>query len=265
MKKTFLYLLTTVMSISLLTSCLGDNESTSAQQNAYGVIGKEGTTTYAKLWYLELTSESLNEYNTGDVVFLDYEINHGNYTTLPSSNMMVFNAVYARPTSENLVFRSSEHLTVNETSADLNPENKDALTSIGLEGLGHRSSKYFMDRWLINYQAKYTREQTASIELIYDAQKQVDERGEPLPENTYIIDVRLNITGTPNTGSESTNKENRVVANFSRLRSLLAPREIADNGTLVNIRLRYFKEDANTNIPVLTLTETMGYLDYPKE
>jgi|GEM_PF-2676434 len=254
MKKVFLYLLTTIMSITTFSSCLGDNESTSSQDNAYCIIGSEGGINYAKLYYLELTNKDrFKDYESGDVMLLNYKINYSSIITIPGTSTQIFEAEYAAPSSENYVFKKSEHLNVNYGNVDLESKNPNIFTSFSLEGNGHRASKYFSDRWLINYQAKYTKEQTATIELFYDEEQQFDADGKELPENTYIVDVKLNISGTPNSSSEATNKEQYVVANMNRLRTTLHPAEINDeNITYVKILFRYFKENTNGS-PTLTL------------
>ncbi|MDU1906093.1 MAG: hypothetical protein E6772_15080 [Dysgonomonas sp.] len=254
MKKAFLYLLTAIMSITTFSSCLGDNESTSSQDNAYCIIASEGGMNYAKLFYLELTNEDqFKEYESGDVMFINYKINYSSFITIPGTTTQIFKADYAAPTSENYVFRRSEHLNVNYEPVNLEPENPNAFTSFRLEGNGHLASKYFSDRWLIYHQAKYTKEQTATIELFYDEDQQFDADGKELPENTHIIDVKLNISGTPNSSSEATNKEQYVVVDMSRLRTTFYPVEIdEEKGTLVKIIFRYFKENTSGS-PTLTL------------
>lgn len=265
MKKTFLYLLTVIMSITVLSSCLGDNDSYSSGTGTYAVVVSEEGTTYARTIIGGMSSTTIDSYKPGDVLLVNYEINHSNYKTLPSGTP-VFIAEYATPTNENTEFKTEDQILVKTQSVDLDLENQPGIKSITLGG-GHHSwlSKYFMDRWLFLFQAELTKDQTMSIDLFYDENQQYDEKGEALPENTYIIDVRLNITGTPNTGSEATNREQYAVANLSQLRHILSPQSVDENGALVNIRLRYFKKENNNTSSVLTLTSTVGNLDYYEE
>lgn len=263
MKKTFLYLMSAALLSTTLSSCLGNSESTYENQNEFSIVkiddnsGAKYALTASNLY---VNSDDINKYDQGDVLLLNYKVNFDNYLT-----EYILKADYAAPAGENSTFRNASQKTVQIGDVDLSSDNNpNAFTSLGLTGVGHTTagSLAFLNRWLFIYQAKIADGQAMSLDLFFDINKQYDESGNDLPENTYILDAKLNITGTPNTGAESTNKENRTVFNLTNIKHQLTPDVVDEDGVVVKIRFRYYKSD-NSEKP--TYTPDAAALVYIKE
>lgn len=249
MKKTFFYLLTTLLLGSTLSSCLGDTES-SFESMDYGVISDiSGTKTLNVLvngyniYYL--SSPSISNYNTGDILRANYKINLNNV-----NSSGVISADYIT-VSEGSVYPNSEQEVVKNESV---PESLNQYKLKSLNVPIRIVNTYLRNKMLFTYTySKKTGESIDGLVFYYDKDNQED-AGKV--ENTYIIDVRLKVDGTA-IGTEGTTTEGGTGADFSAFKNSVKPATIGSEGTSVSLWFRYYQENSTT--PTLLKTGSIFY------
>lgn len=239
MKKTSFYLFSMLLLMGGLTSCLGDTKSSVEGNGAFAVIDiVDGNTKVANLaigsTIMMLSSPDISSLDKGDVVLLNYKFDPNNYL----NSLGVIKADYAAPTSNDNIFRNSDQISVITEKTDTLPAANKIFKSVGMPPI-YSPYTYFLDKWMFSYSADVAKGQNIGLQLIYDndPSKQVDNRGKALPENTYVIDLKLVISGGTNSNAQTITKENRTVVNFSSFRDLV--RSPKDQN--VSIWLRYYQ------------------------
>lgn len=250
----------------ILTSCLGDTESTRSASNVFSYISK--TTAGEKtamssgipMTSPELKNEKLLE--PGDCAFLDYKIN------LERASGGVYQADYIRITNGDAsgkVFKDHTTDQVQPLIADVDTviTNNDlyfvdfplhaALFPIDMPAYGYR--------WYVEYTyADKKNESAALLEVYYDKNKQEDAK-----KGEVIIDFRLEKEGSSNPG-ETVNTipvRGQKVIKFEEMTGVLA--HLTENNML-SIKFRYFKKKLSVKegeipyeIYITPTVTTIGY------
>ncbi|MEN9919029.1 MAG: hypothetical protein RL662_1465 [Bacteroidota bacterium] len=231
MKQVFLYVLAITLLGTTLTSCLGDTKSSYEGTSEFGVIkiSEDGVKYLIPQSGVPLTWNGISKYNAGDAMLASYKVSN-----LQSG---ILNAEYVSPIEE---FPLGNHRQISRSTVDTtvtgNPDRFKAFTTRFYSG-----NSTFSDKWLFRYSVSVKEGQTSNVQFYYDDSKQKDQNGANLPQNTAIVDVRLDITGTPNSGAQAVTKENNIVVDFRLLRNWLRPSNL-DEDPVVRIWLRYHTE-----------------------
>jgi len=254
MKKTFLYLFTAFILATVMTSCLGDTSATMGREGNFVIIRNEEGKVQA--WTeagIAVTFDGINSYGVNDILIADFEVDMGNMSSP---------GIYdAKPFTPRETYEAREHLPVNnavaDTLAESNPFKFNVLNVRKFSG-----NEYFKDRWLFHAESSFREGQYINPQFIYDKDKQVDNKGNALPENNYIIDVKLNLGGTPNPGASESNKQKDFVVDFSNFRNQIkSDIKLGETEVVVKIWFRFYK---NTDTTKPTYDQNMGGFIFPK-
>ncbi len=228
-----------VLSATLfLSSCLDSGSKSYIGNNEYSLITRDGATglVYARTAAANyITSPEINLLNPGTVAFLSYQITDETETISIGKNGIVHKVnLGAKP---DLLDQKE---VIRNTSA---PETDTVyFESVIAPPLWiTNSSPYFGDRWPFTYQFKAKKGENASVSF-YQVPK--DKHPENLNAD-MLIDIRLEIFGTPQENAQEELKNDLIVANMSRI--LPTPSEDDDTSDLnntetekLNIKYRYF-------------------------
>lgn len=264
MKKSFLFAFAALLTGAILPSCLGETDSSYEGRGQFAVVDVVGSTPIVRFVLgnsgviaMSNTGE-LAGYSAGDALFLDYKLNLNNVTSDG-----IYIADYLSISDEN-VYRVNEQKLVQTRVKDLALADGEVMFKTFPLSPIYSSNDFFLDRWAFSYTYSLKEGQSLDTDFYYDPEKQTDNNGEAVPEDTYIIDVRLRLLGTPNNPSaEGKTTEKYVIVNFSYLRSILRPEIIDTNGTVKKLRFRYYKEGDTDGTP--TISADAGSLLYTQD
>lgn len=261
MKKTFFLLMACLTFSTFLTSCLDDSENVMQGNNKFAIIKQTNGYTMASIavdgFGFLLNSKDIEAYNAGDAMFINYKFGL-NFI----GETGIIRADIATPTSSADIFPVNSQIVPKIGIADTTiTNNPNVIKSISTPIFS--ANNFYLDRWLFSYSADIVDGQRMNLEFTYDDTKQKDENGESLPSGSYIIDIRLNKTGTVNPGAATLTKEGKTVANFEQLRNKFQPTfGENDNQKTIILWFRYFKTvDGKQK---LTYVKNAGAISYEK-
>lgn len=245
MRKTFVGLFSAAIFGLSLSSCLGDGgEQSMTSQNEFGVItvvSEKGVsvTAAAMARGIYITGGDIASYSAGDVVFVTYKANLGNFV-----NSSTIKADYATINDSEGVFKVANQIsvipgTVSDNTATANTAFTGITRDYGDRGL------FFSNRWVMSVSANIRKDQDIrGIELYYDAknQKIPEKSGLTLPENAIVLDVKLLKTTPTSDNTDTAAKSKSFAVDMTSLRKL-NPKQMTETkeGNTLQIWLRYPK------------------------
>lgn len=247
MKKTFFYLFSALLLATTLTSCLGDNESY-FESTDYGVIREQNGSKVLNMLvngyniYI-LSAPNLANYANGDLVRASYKINFDN-----ANNAGIITADYITIQDNNVYpVAEQQEVIIGEAPASLE-NNKLRSFNMPIRII----NSYLENKTLFSYSYALKKgEEMNGLSFYYDESNQAD-----APADTYIIDVRLNVSGTATT-TEGTLTEGATAADFSQFKELKKPGTIPTEGTSITLWFRFFQDNAST--PTISKIGSMFY------
>lgn len=200
----------------LLSSCLGDNDTTIKGDNGYGVIttlsnynGK--VLAFSTVNYL--TWDGIDQYSTGDALTIaSYKFS--------SSDFVTGNVIKASYINVDKEYSNSQQKQVTNAVVDTTANVKAGLGLISLLGGAYSSNTFYSNRMFMSYAVEKAKSEIYDIKFVYDKDLQVDAKKEPLKEGYRVLDVVLTKRGDDSgtKASEST----FFVADMTNLRNTLA-------------------------------------------
>lgn len=235
-----LSLLALLSAVLFLSSCLDSGSNTHIGKNEFSYIDESnfGTIIYARTSSgAYITSPKISsEFLPGDVALLSYELSDDNEIIRTNDNLLI----YKVDLTEEPRKLEQEHLQLIPA-----PENEKIVyfeNIIAPPTWFTNSSLHFGDRWPLTIQYKAGKEDKATISFYL-----VDERN--LPEDfdgDILIDIRLEISGKPETGIQKELKMVETIVNLSDIRTMYSGNEPSDPNNNIEtkdlkIKFRFFR------------------------
>lgn len=246
MKKTFISLFSIAVLGLSLPSCLGDGGEQSYEVNHdFGVINTGMANsipiTQASMSNgLIITGGDVNNYSSGDVVFVTYKANLNNFV-----NSTTVKVDYANIQADDVIKVANQKPVIIESAGNNDATAETSFTGIAIQA-GHRS-EFFFNRWLVSVSANLKKDQEITgIELYYDKQKQTLTEG-TLPDNAIVLDVKLLKTTSTSGTTETAVKSKSIALNLTSLRTE-DPKQMKNPSSekTLYIWLRYPKYNVST-------------------
>jgi len=243
MKKTFIYLFSVFAAGIGFTSCLGDTESTTSGSSFAVIQQGEDMTSYASLGGgLNVRWSGIDsKYNTGDALYMSYTVDLNQYGGIYNTGSESIQELEYYPYQNQLRINVGDNSS--DTIAANNPYKFEALTLRAYSPYEF----HYKDKYLFLVKAKIKDGQTMVPVFSYDTAEGMDHTstGAALPENTIIIDVRLEVIGEGNPGVTETTKEQSFVVNFGNLRKFIFQNS-TENMQPCAFWLRYYNTQSTT-------------------
>ncbi|WP_165023054.1 hypothetical protein [Dysgonomonas sp. ZJ279] len=231
----------------LLSSCLGDGESTSKQENVFAYMSTGDTgQTIASTPIGQMTSASMSDFTVGRCYFVNYEIN------LSNNSNGIYTAEYIRPTNSNgQAISESKFRTIPVPAAT-----DDAIVAKGIGIPFFHGTDYYGDNWLFSYSFSVKPDDIVEAEFYYDSTNQIDEDGTEIKntEDKVIIDIRFKKTYSQAGEATTIPKTFTSVTKLSVLRgSFPRPNNpspiVQGDYTLIPIKFRYWEPASKAGDP----------------
>ncbi|NDW09122.1 hypothetical protein [Dysgonomonas sp. 520] len=273
MKKSFFSLLAATLSFAaIMSSCLGDNESSISASEEYMLIKYDTEHTFMKYAVAPsiysqggfITFDGIESYGAGDIIKLSsYKVNMdntvGGTNILKAQNVILPpSEVYPAASQRQLYFKNAEAVT-------------DSAYTIfnGFSVKSFFGYPVFDDKWLISYGAAQKGGQYINMEVIFDKDNQKD--GESaLDKNTVVLDIRIN-KGEPAAGNEEVKEVTQSeIINLSSLRRFLPSSEYfkeseSSSVTTVHVKFRTYVYNKTTKKVEISYPSYTYDMYFPKE
>ena len=224
-----------VMCGVLLSSCLGDSDSSTETNSEFACITTLNGVKYAATRYGYVHHSDINTLQDGDCVLAAFKYKTNNDTQVGHV------AEYFTITDK---FSNASQLRpmVTEVDTIALTRSDSAFTELGIPYY-YNPDDYLQGRWLMAYKCKVRDKETLpSIEVYYDSNKQFDLNGKPLDKSEKIIDIRMK---RYNNGTGDMDKSETAfdVIDFRMIKQLFETDK--DENKVVYLRFRYHKLDSN--------------------
>lgn len=264
---------TAICTLFILTSCLGDTDSSLSGENQLVYInysetsGKYAFPITSRNAYAFQSNEALASLNVGDCAFVDYKFDPNNVNSegiYQASSIKIYDDKIYRNDSQT----KSTFLPFDTTKVASNMMPLKKLTFINFF-----PTEIAGDRWLVSYQ--YTKGKsdpssvTPTLVVSYDEETQKDKYGKDLVEGERIVDFQLkkgstavDLSGTTETVTVTT------IINASGLRGTFedfATSISSSTNRATYIRLRYYLEKSTAPYSELNVTATYPSFYYFSE
>ena len=230
-----LSLLILLSSVLLLSSCLDMSRGSWMGKEEYSYIVKDEKTStiYARTasghW---ITSEKISTLTPGTTARISYQINFDEaeeILTGEKNNVSIWKATLG---AEPIILNQTRLYVTDAPDAPV--VNFETLTEpLFIE------NDYFGDNWLFPYIVKMKKGQTSHVSF-YKA-NEIDPNEQSGYKVEVIIDVRVEITGTPEAGAEDKLVGDEIVVNLSDLRYMYANN--TDSSGKIDLKFRYYRSD----------------------
>lgn len=224
----------------LMTSCLGDGESSyDAGRDFVYITETEYFTKVAAASPGYIAHEVINNLQVGECYFISYKIKG-------SSNGGIYKAEKAEVLDNGVPVPKGYFYWNKKPMSNVPEEQRNDTVATRTLSLGAAyPNTYINDMWLFNYNISLKEGDLVVPYFYYDATNQKDDLGKDLGENKIVIDVRFIKTESGNsTGSASVVSKSSVVS-LSELRKSYSPNYNGVNQVSVPIRFRYHRYEAD--------------------
>lgn len=237
----------------VLTSCLGDTESTRTLTNQRAYIDSDETGLFANLYYLGVRSNDLgaNDLRKGDCVVLSFKYNQKN-----SYGDGTFKADYIA-IKDNQIYKKEYHTYsqkgIVDTTAVQN-DNKYYFESIENTSVFGYPTDHWGNKWFFQY--SYTKGKgnlDPILKVYYDESKQGE--GEAKKAGERCIDLQLVWDGDNTIIGDREDITKTVVLDLTAIRDILGSEENALKDKFVSLKIRYLSGHYNDN-PLKLKTKT---------
>lgn len=258
MKKTVSAIMAILVSASLLlTSCLGDSDSSTSGSGFLYVTLKDG----AKVGVINLdinnpiyvSSPSLSNLSLYDMAYVSYTLNGAQSGGVAIAESLVVQEGGVYPSSRNV------YPSISTVDTAMVTEYSNVFSALALYHWSPFTA--FDDKLVFAFTCRIPENEDApKLEFYYDESKQ-GSKGSGAEEFTRIVDVRLKRYGH-GTGENKT-RSFSVVADFSQLRPLFS--KYVNENNVMGIKFRFFKfRDSSFNSATLNTENGITWYYAPK-
>ena len=184
--------------VGLMTSCLGDSDSSYSSSREFTYINQTNGVNYAVTSVGSILDPKIDALQVGNCYYIAYKIKTGNGTG-------VFQAESVDVLDKGKPIPSSS-LIFDKPYSNLVGENRnDTITPLTLQFGAWYPGTMYGDNWEINYRVNLKEDEKVKPYFYFDpAGQKKDDGVTPLEKNQIIIDVRFAYNGERNTSSVPT-------------------------------------------------------------
>jgi hypothetical protein len=222
-------LLLALSGVLFLSSCLdsGSPHYIGNDEISYIAIGETTGIVYARtLAGFAITSPKIKQLMPGSMARISYQVKtEEDQTVMVDENQFAY-----------VVELASEPSVMQQTTLELSlAPNVPAVKFESLMDPLFAQNDYFGDRWIFTYYANIKKE---DVNVRFYKASDDDAK---TANTDVLIDVRLEKTGTPDSGATEKIESDNIVVNLSALRMLMA--DEADSENKISIKFRYYRMD----------------------
>ena len=264
MKKTISMLMIALASIVLLTSCLGDSESSFDGTLFVYFKRDQSYNLYAQSIYGPIYHENVSTMSEGDCAFVNMKIKTDNPTASGGFYAEKFDITVKYPYANQVVPITLQN-SVDTTALE---SNRLAFINYNPNSSGVYNAVYNKDdfgrRRTMDFTCKMGPDEVnPKVELYYDSEAQYDLYGKPIAEDERIIDIRMRRIGDEVSEENQTSKLVSFAVNYQNLHPIL---ENFKKDKSVYLRFRYHSyKNADGSRYALTLTNRANIGFYYEE
>ena len=215
-----------------LSSCLdsGNQHYIGTKEISYITQGQTTGVVYARTLagYL-ITSPKIKQLTPGSIARISYQVKpNEDQTVAVEENAVAY-----------VVELGAEPETMNQTMLHFSPAPD--VPAVKFESLREPfffQHNFFGDRWIFPYTFKMKKGESVKVSFYV-----ASEEDAKAANATALIDVRLEITGTPVAGATEKIEGDNIVVDFSSLRLTLADK--ADSQNKISVKFRYYNSDSD--------------------
>jgi len=232
----------------LMTSCLGDGDSSYQSDRSFAYITSEPGYKVASTnvgFIRTQDSDGMSNLQENKCYFISFKI------TSTQSSSGVYPAEYINILDEGPITQSSLYIAEPYSYMDEDPNDTIQVNSLELMDY-YPAKEVFGDRWLFKYAAPNRKDDdNVKAYFYFDENNQVNEKGEAIgfDENKIVIDVRFTKIEGSGSGTTKT-KDYTSVGNLSSLRSsVYIPNYNEYGNAMVAVKFRYVIPATTTGTP----------------
>lgn len=236
LKRIFLKTGLIVLAVALFASCIKEGEQSYSAQE-FGFITTESGTIYARMasGYLITSPQISLEKYIGRCAFIKFSVNSQTEKMTIGENIIIWKATVA-----------SEPSLIDQASMIFSPaptESPVRLSEIVLPG-SNSNFEYFGNNWPFKYTCKIKKGEQPMLKFYVPTPDEMNDSD----DDTIVIDIKLEITGTPESDATEKKEEFITVCDFTRLRQMIPAFVQGSTSKSINMRFRYYLEGQSNYI-----------------